>query len=87
MLVLLVHLFLVKFERFIFSFFVLIPVLSLLMLGYLIFRSFDVRRECHIRKYSYLLPAEVIGIKDNCTAVEADHHISDFNDILNTFEV
>ncbi|KAL8516422.1 hypothetical protein ACS0TY_014904 [Phlomoides rotata] len=49
-------------------------------------RSFDVRRECNIRKYSYLLPAEVIGVKDNFSAVEVEHHLSDFNDILNTFE-
>lgn len=30
---------------------------------------------------------EVIGVKDNFTASEVDSHISDFNDILNTFEV
>ncbi|KAL7173054.1 hypothetical protein ACSBR2_032513 [Camellia fascicularis] len=49
-------------------------------------RSFDVRRECNIRKYSYLLPAEVIGIKDNFTTAEIDYHLSDLNDILNVFE-
>ncbi|PIN09232.1 Pseudouridylate synthase [Handroanthus impetiginosus] len=49
-------------------------------------RSFDPRRECNIRRYSYLLPVEVIGVKDNFTAGEVDHHLSDFNDILNTFE-
>ncbi|GFP87778.1 putative tRNA pseudouridine synthase [Phtheirospermum japonicum] len=49
-------------------------------------RSFDARRECSIRKYSYLLPAEIIGVKENFTAGEVDHHLSDFNDILNTFE-
>ncbi|XP_031377229.1 putative tRNA pseudouridine synthase isoform X2 [Punica granatum] len=49
-------------------------------------RSFDPRRECSIRKYSYLLPAEIIGIKDMHSTVEVDHHISDFNNILNTFE-
>lgn len=49
-------------------------------------RSFDARRECNIRKYSYLLPAEVIGVKDNFTASEVDSHISYFNGILNTFE-
>ncbi|KAL3721080.1 hypothetical protein ACJRO7_005840 [Eucalyptus globulus] len=49
-------------------------------------RRFDPRRECNIRKYSYLLPAEIIGMKSNCTSSEVDHHISDFNDILNTFE-
>ncbi|XP_057772530.1 putative tRNA pseudouridine synthase [Salvia miltiorrhiza] len=49
-------------------------------------RSFDARRECNIRKYSYLLPADVIGVKDNSTAGEIDHHLSDFNGILNAFE-
>lgn len=49
-------------------------------------RSFDARRECSIRKYSYLLPADIIGVKETSTAVEVDHHISDFNDILNDFK-
>ncbi|GFY99358.1 pseudouridine synthase family protein [Actinidia rufa] len=49
-------------------------------------RRFDARRECNIRKYSYLLPAEVIGIKDNFTTSEIDDHLSDLNDILNAFE-
>ncbi|XP_073291608.1 putative tRNA pseudouridine synthase isoform X1 [Primulina huaijiensis] len=49
-------------------------------------RSFDARRECSIRKYSYLLPADVIGVKETSTAVEVDHHISNFNDILNGFK-
>ncbi|KAG8371545.1 hypothetical protein BUALT_Bualt13G0099000 [Buddleja alternifolia] len=49
-------------------------------------RSFDARRECSIRKYSYLLPAEIIGVKENFTAGEIDGHLSDFNDILKTFE-
>ncbi|XP_056176268.1 putative tRNA pseudouridine synthase isoform X2 [Syzygium oleosum] len=49
-------------------------------------RSFDPRRECNIRKYSYLLPADIIGMKSNCTSSEVDHHISDFNHILSTFE-
>ncbi|XP_073144168.1 putative tRNA pseudouridine synthase [Henckelia pumila] len=49
-------------------------------------RSFDARRECSIRKYSYLLPADIIGVKETSTAVEAGHHISDFNDILNYFK-
>ncbi|KAL3850547.1 hypothetical protein ACJIZ3_012429 [Penstemon smallii] len=49
-------------------------------------RSFDPRRECSIRKYSYLLPAEIIGVKDNYTADEVDYHLSDFNNILNSFE-
>ncbi|WCJ34964.1 hypothetical protein M5689_016240 [Euphorbia peplus] len=49
-------------------------------------KSFDARRECELRKYSYLLPAEVIGIESHFTAAEIDDHISDFNDLLNTFE-
>ncbi|GER48480.1 unnamed protein product [Striga asiatica] len=49
-------------------------------------RSFDVRRECSLRKYSYLLPAEIIGVKENLTSGEVDRHLSDFNAILNTFE-
>ncbi|KAL3631790.1 hypothetical protein CASFOL_024774 [Castilleja foliolosa] len=49
-------------------------------------RSFDPRRECSIRKYAYLLPAEIIGVKEDFTASEVDHHLSDFNSILNTFE-
>ncbi|KAA8543683.1 hypothetical protein F0562_021571 [Nyssa sinensis] len=49
-------------------------------------RSFDARRECNIRKYSYLLPAEIIGIKSNSSPSEIDYHLSDFNDILNSFE-
>ncbi|KAK4752943.1 hypothetical protein SAY87_021741 [Trapa incisa] len=49
-------------------------------------RSFDPRRECDIRKYSYLLPAEIIGIKNKHNTMEIGHHISDFNEILRTFE-
>ncbi|KAL8261895.1 hypothetical protein R6Q59_025944 [Mikania micrantha] len=49
-------------------------------------RSFDARRECNIRKYSYLLPVEVIGITSNLSEAEIKHHLSDFNDILNSFE-
>nr|XP_023873359.1 putative tRNA pseudouridine synthase [Quercus suber]XP_023873360.1 putative tRNA pseudouridine synthase [Quercus suber]POE84706.1 putative trna pseudouridine synthase [Quercus suber] len=49
-------------------------------------RSFDPRRECNLRKYSYLLPAEIIGIKSYFGRAEADYHISDFKDILNSFE-
>ncbi|KAK7857449.1 putative trna pseudouridine synthase [Quercus suber] len=52
----------------------------------LCFRSFDPRRECNLRKYSYLLPAEIIGIKSYFGRAEADYHISDFKDILNSFE-
>lgn len=49
-------------------------------------RSFDPRGECNLRKYSYLLPAEIVGIKRHFTAAEIDYHLSDFNDILNSFE-
>ncbi|XP_057512378.1 putative tRNA pseudouridine synthase isoform X1 [Actinidia eriantha] len=49
-------------------------------------RSFDARRECNIRKYTYLLPAEIIGIEDNFTAAEIDYHLLELNDILNVFE-
>lgn len=50
-------------------------------------RRFDPRRECTLRMYSYLLPVDVIGIKNSFTSDEIDHHISDFNEILNQFEV
>ncbi|XP_065880404.1 putative tRNA pseudouridine synthase [Euphorbia lathyris] len=49
-------------------------------------KSFDARRECELRKYSYLLPAETIGIESHFTTAEIDDHISDFNNILNAFE-
>ncbi|KAL7582449.1 hypothetical protein Lser_V15G42131 [Lactuca serriola] len=49
-------------------------------------RSFDARRECNIRKYSYLLPVEVIGVTSNLSTSEIEHHLSDFNNILNSFE-
>lgn len=49
-------------------------------------RSFDARRECNIRKYSYLLPAEIIGIKDTLSAAEIDCHLSEFSSILSSFE-
>ncbi|PPS03928.1 hypothetical protein GOBAR_AA16739 [Gossypium barbadense] len=49
-------------------------------------KSFDPRRECNLRKYSYLLPAEIIGIKSHFTEAETNCHISDFNSILNCFE-
>ncbi|XVE58941.1 hypothetical protein DITRI_Ditri05aG0003600 [Diplodiscus trichospermus] len=48
-------------------------------------RSFDPRRECNLRKYSYLLPAEIIGIKSHFSEAETNYHISDFNSILNCF--
>ena len=53
----------------------------------LFLRSFDPRRECVLRKYSYLLPADVIGIKSNFSTDDIDFHVSDFNQILNAFEV
>ncbi|XVF05831.1 hypothetical protein REPUB_Repub05bG0207000 [Reevesia pubescens] len=49
-------------------------------------KSFDPRRECNLRKYSYLLPAKIIGIKSHFSEAETNHHISDFNSILNCFE-
>lgn len=49
-------------------------------------RSFDARRECNIRKYSYLLPAEIIGIKDTLSSDEIDCHLSEFSNILSSFE-
>ncbi|EOA26938.1 hypothetical protein CARUB_v10023036mg [Capsella rubella] len=49
-------------------------------------RRFDPRRECTLRKYSYLLPVDVIGIKSNFTSDEIDYHITDFNEILKEFE-
>ncbi|KAJ8759693.1 hypothetical protein K2173_009794 [Erythroxylum novogranatense] len=48
--------------------------------------SFDPRRECDLRRYSYLLPAEIIGIKSDFSTAEIDYHVSDFNDILTAFE-
>ncbi|KAK7385607.1 hypothetical protein VNO78_31335 [Psophocarpus tetragonolobus] len=49
-------------------------------------RSFDPRKECVLRKYSYILPAEIIGIQNHFSNDEIDCHISEFNDILNVFE-
>lgn len=37
--------------------------------------------------YSYLLPVDVIGVKNSFTSDEIDHHLSDFNEILKQFEV
>jgi tRNA U38,U39,U40 pseudouridine synthase TruA len=51
------------------------------------YRSFDVRRECLYREYFYLLPAEVIGIKDGYSPEEMQEHLSEFNSILKGFEV
>ncbi|KAF5198937.1 tRNA pseudouridine synthase [Thalictrum thalictroides] len=49
-------------------------------------RKFDARRECNVRKYSYLLPAEIIGIRSDISTTEIDHHLSEFNNILRSFE-
>ncbi|XP_022964935.1 putative tRNA pseudouridine synthase [Cucurbita moschata] len=49
-------------------------------------RSFDPRRECDVRKYTYLLPAKLIGIESKLTTTEIDYHISEFKDILNSFQ-
>ncbi|KAK7300832.1 hypothetical protein RJT34_11683 [Clitoria ternatea] len=49
-------------------------------------RSFDARKECVLRKYSYLLPAEIVGIQSHSSNDEIDYHLSEFNDILNAFE-
>lgn len=51
------------------------------------FRRFDARRECNARKYSYLIPAEIIGIKNDSTSSEIDYHLANFDHILKTFEV
>lgn len=53
----------------------------------LFFRSFNAKEECNMRKYGYLLPLEIIGITSNCSEAEVEHHLSEFNDILNFFEV
>lgn len=49
-------------------------------------RSFDARRECTVRNYSYLLPAEIIGINRNCSPEEVDRHLFEFNNIFQSFE-
>ncbi|KAK7300834.1 hypothetical protein RJT34_11685 [Clitoria ternatea] len=49
-------------------------------------KRFDPRRECNLRKYSYLLPADIIGIQSHFSEDEIDLHISEFNSILNDFE-
>ncbi|AES98929.1 putative pseudouridylate synthase, tRNA pseudouridine(38-40) synthase [Medicago truncatula] len=49
-------------------------------------RSFDPRKECVLRKYSYLLPADIIGIQSHSSNDEIDYHMSEFNDILKEFE-
>ncbi|CAK8537921.1 unnamed protein product [Lathyrus sativus] len=49
-------------------------------------KGFDPRRECNLRKYSYLLPADIIGIQSHFSEDEVDFHISEFNSILSVFE-
>ncbi|XP_078445537.1 pseudouridine synthase family protein isoform X2 [Wolffia australiana] len=49
-------------------------------------RSFDARRECNARMYSYLLPGEIIGLRRDSSPAEIDKHLSDFNNILEKFE-
>ncbi|XP_038894775.1 putative tRNA pseudouridine synthase isoform X2 [Benincasa hispida] len=49
-------------------------------------KSFDPRKECDVRKYSYVLPAKLIGIGNKLKTTEVDYHISDFKDILNSFQ-
>ncbi|OIW04401.1 hypothetical protein TanjilG_32593 [Lupinus angustifolius] len=49
-------------------------------------RSFDPRKECIMRKYLYVLPAEIIGIQSHSSNDEIDYHISEFNNILKEFE-
>ncbi|CAN1180113.1 Putative tRNA pseudouridine synthase [Linum perenne] len=49
-------------------------------------KNFDPRLECDMRRYSYLLPAEIIGIRSHSNADEISDHISDFRKILNGFE-
>ncbi|KAJ1412237.1 Pseudouridine synthase I, TruA, C-terminal [Sesbania bispinosa] len=49
-------------------------------------KRFDPRRECNLRKYSYLLPADIIGIQSHFSEDEIDFHISEFNSILSVFE-
>ncbi|CAA6661864.1 unnamed protein product [Spirodela intermedia] len=49
-------------------------------------RSFDARRECNFRMYSYLLPAEIIGLRSDSDPAEIDSHLSEFNNILESFE-
>ncbi|XP_010921092.1 putative tRNA pseudouridine synthase [Elaeis guineensis] len=49
-------------------------------------KSFDARRECTVRMYSYLLPAEIVGITSDCSSAEVDDHLCQFNNILKKFE-
>lgn len=49
-------------------------------------KRFDPRRECNLRKYSYLLPSDIIGIQSHLSEDKIQYHISDFNTILSAFE-
>ncbi|XP_078160468.1 pseudouridine synthase family protein [Carex rostrata] len=49
-------------------------------------KRFDARRECTFRSYSYLLPAELIGIKVDASSAQIEDHLNEFNSILKTFE-
>lgn len=49
-------------------------------------KRFDPRKECSMRKYSYLLPADIIGVQSHFSEDETDFHISEFNSILGAFE-
>lgn len=54
---------------------------------FLSFRSFDARKECCLRVYTYLIPAECIGINNDSSETEINHHLMEFNGILKGFEV
>ncbi|KAL5558671.1 hypothetical protein UlMin_034882 [Ulmus minor] len=62
-------------------------LLSLRIFLIILSRSFDPRRECVLKKYSNLLPVDVIGIKSHFSPEEIDFRILDFNEILNAFEL
>ncbi|GLJ16514.1 hypothetical protein SUGI_0282100 [Cryptomeria japonica] len=49
-------------------------------------KGFDARIDCTSRKYMYLLPAEVIGIENNCSPEEIERHVREFRDILQIFK-
>ncbi|KAH9314485.1 hypothetical protein KI387_023112, partial [Taxus chinensis] len=49
-------------------------------------KGFDARIDCISRKYVYLLPAEVIGIENNCSPEEIEWKIREFRDILQMFK-
>ncbi|KAF6174048.1 hypothetical protein GIB67_020230 [Kingdonia uniflora] len=49
-------------------------------------KTFDARKECDVRKYSYLLPADIIGIRNGLSSVEVGQHISEFDSILHSFQ-